>query len=141
MFMSLIKIYATVGLVTFGLRGILADLGIPGWGLMLGLILGASVGLLVYYLAHVMTYLSKLGKALIERRFPAPVRLDAAMQRSPAPLMGDLRRFSACSENPGETDFVMGSDLVRQPAAPNSGRDLAPSTAPIGSPEQGVRGA
>ena len=77
----LIRGCVLIGLVTFGLRGILGDLGVPGWSLMLGFILGVGIVLLVHYLAGVIHYLLRWIKLMINRRFPEPVRLVSREDR------------------------------------------------------------
>ena len=80
MYIDLIRAGILIGVMTFGFRAILADLGLPGWSLMLGFVLAVGIMLLVYYLAQVIQQLVRLGKAMIRRRFPAPTRLDGVLQ-------------------------------------------------------------
>lgn len=89
MYLNILRACILIGVITFGFRAILADLGLPGWSLMLGFISAVGIVLLVEYLANVIEYLVRLGKAMINRRFPTPTRLDAAIQRPSGSVASD----------------------------------------------------
>jgi hypothetical protein len=61
---QLIRICAAVGILTFGLRGVLVELGVPGWGPMSSFVLAALIVYGAQYLARITHHPRHLPKML-----------------------------------------------------------------------------
>ena len=76
MFDHLIRIFLLIAIITFGLRGLLPELGLPGWSLMLGFASGAMLAYGVNSLGRISHYPRYLGRILHGRLTNPIARTD-----------------------------------------------------------------
>lgn len=76
---SLIRAYVVIGLFTFGLRGVLPDLNLPAWSVMLSFALGIGVVYGIYYLTNGIRHLVSVNaKSRGHQRMYAAARPNVA---------------------------------------------------------------